>query len=69
MVLTEKGVISRYLYGISFPSRDLRLALVEASEGKIGNTVDKLILYCLHYDPDAKGYVVGDLHEVVRKSA
>lgn len=58
MVLTEEGVISRYLYGISFPSRDLRLALVEASEGKIGNTVDKLILYCLHYDPDAKGYVV-----------
>jgi len=58
MVLTEEGVISRYLYGIAIPSRDIRLALVEASEGKIGTTVDKLILYCLHYDPDAKGYVV-----------
>ena len=58
MVLTEDGVVSRYLYGISFPERDLRLALVEASQGKIGSTVDKLILYCLHYDPDARGYVV-----------
>lgn len=58
MVLTEDGVISRYLYGISYPTRDLRLALVEASEGKIGTTVDRLILYCLHYDPDARGYVV-----------
>jgi protein SCO1/2 len=58
MVLTEDGVVSRYLYGISFPTRDLRLALVEASEGKIGTTVDRLLLYCLHYDPDARGYVI-----------
>ncbi|MCB2231558.1 SCO family protein [bacterium] len=57
-VLTEDGRISRYLYGISFQSRDLRLALLEASKGKIGSTVDKLLLYCFHYDPDARGYVV-----------
>jgi len=57
-VLTQDGRISRYVYGINFKERDLRLALLEASEGKIGNTVDRLILYCFHYDPDAKGYVV-----------
>jgi len=57
-VLTSDGRISRYVYGINFKERDLRLALLEASEGKIGNTVDRLILYCFHYDPDAKGYVV-----------
>ena len=56
-VLTETGIISRYLYGIEFKERDLRLALVEASEGKIGTTVDRVLLYCFRYDPDAKGYV------------
>lgn len=57
-VLTENGVISRYLYGLEFKPRDLKLALLEASEGKIGSTIDRLILYCYHYDPSAKGYVV-----------
>lgn len=57
-VLTEEGVISRYLYGIELAEQDLRLSLLEASEGKIGNTVDRLILYCFQYDPQAKGYVV-----------
>jgi protein SCO1/2 len=57
-ILTEGGVVSRYLYGIEFNPRDLRLALLEASEGKIGNTIDRLILYCYHYDPEAGGYVL-----------
>ncbi len=57
-VLTPSGKISRYLYGIQFSERDLRLALLEASEGKVGSTLDKFILYCFHYDPDAGGYVV-----------
>jgi len=57
-VLTENGKISRYLYGIEYNPRDLRLALLEASEGKVRNTVDRIILYCYHYDPDSKGYVV-----------
>jgi protein SCO1/2 len=57
-ILTEQGVISRYLYGIEYQERDLRLALLEASEGKIGSTLDKIILYCYHYDPDSKGYVI-----------
>lgn len=57
-LLTEKGKISRYLYGIEHNQMDLKFAIQEASEGKVGNTFEKLILYCFHYDPDAKGYVV-----------
>jgi len=57
-ILTEDGRISRYLYGIEFKPQDLRLSLLEASEGRIGNTIDRLILYCFHYDPEAKGYVL-----------
>ena len=57
-VLTERGIISRYLYGIEFKEQDVRFALMEASEGNIGNTLDKILLFCYHYDPDAKGYVV-----------
>lgn len=57
-ILTPQGRISRYLYGIEYKERDVRLALVEASDGKIGTTLDRLILYCYHYDPAAKGYVL-----------
>lgn len=57
-VLSPDGRISRYLYGIEYSPRDLKLALLEASEGKTGSTLDKLILYCFHYDPQAKGYVL-----------
>lgn len=56
-ILTEEGKISRYLYGLEYKSQDVRLALLEASQGKIGNTIDRLILYCYHYDPTSKGYV------------
>ena len=51
MVLTPGGKISRYFYGITYPTRDMRLGLVEASEGKIGSAVDQLLLFCYHYDP------------------
>jgi protein SCO1 len=56
MVLTPQGKIARYFYGIDYPPRDLRLALVEASEGKIGTPVDALMLYCYHYDPATGKY-------------
>jgi protein SCO1/2 len=56
MVLTPEGKISRYFYGIQFPSRDLRLGLVEASEGKIGTPVDQVLLFCYHYDPSTGKY-------------
>ena len=57
-VLTPEGKISRYLYGIQFSKTDLKLSLLEASEGRIGNSVDRLILYCYNYDPDSRGYNV-----------
>jgi len=57
MILTPDGRISRYLYGIRYKERDLRLALAEASEGKLGSIGDKLLLFCFHYDPEARGYV------------
>ncbi len=57
-VLSGDGTISRYLYGIEYKEQDLRLALLEASEGKIGSTIDRFILYCFHYDPDSRGYVL-----------
>jgi protein SCO1 len=51
IVLTPDGRLSKYLFGIEYGPRDLRLGIVEASEGKIGNPVDALLLYCYHYDP------------------
>lgn len=57
-VLTEDGIISRYLYGIEYKEADLRLSLLEASQGEIGTTLDRIVLYCFHYDPDAGGYVI-----------
>jgi protein SCO1/2 len=57
-VLTPAGKVSRVLYGIEFHPRDLKLALMEASEGKVGSAIDKLILWCYHYDPKERGYVV-----------
>jgi len=57
-ILTPDGVISRYLYGLHFWAQDLKLGLLEASKGRIGSTIDKLILYCYHYDPEAGSYVL-----------
>jgi len=56
MVLTPEGRISRYFYGVEFPPKDLRLGLVEASSGRIGNPVDQVLLYCYHYDPAVGKY-------------
>ncbi len=58
IILTGDGVISRYLYGIEFKERDVRLALIEASRGKIGTTIDHIILACYHYDATAGSYVL-----------
>jgi protein SCO1 len=51
IVLTPDGRLSKYLFGIEYGPRDLRLGIVEASAGKIGTPVDALLLYCYHYDP------------------
>jgi protein SCO1/2 len=56
IVLTPQGKVSRYFYGILYPPRDIRLALVEASNEKIGNPVDAVMLYCCQYDPGTGKY-------------
>ncbi|HXH49436.1 MAG TPA: SCO family protein [Terriglobia bacterium] len=56
IVLTPQGKVARYLYGIRYPAGAVRLALVEASQGKIGNPVDAVLLYCSHYDPATGKY-------------
>jgi protein SCO1/2 len=56
LVLTPQGNIAQYYYGIEFPPKDLRLALVEASDNRIGNVVDEVLLYCYHYDPEQGRY-------------
>ena len=51
IVTTPDGRLARYLFGLEYGPRDLRFALVEASEGRVGTAVDSLLLYCYHYDP------------------
>jgi protein SCO1 len=56
LVLTPQGLIARYLFGVEYAPRDLRLALIEAADGRIGTPVDNLILYCYQYDPKRGRY-------------
>jgi protein SCO1/2 len=56
MLATPEGKLSHYFYGIEYAPRDLKFGLVQASEGKIGSVVDKLTLYCYHYDPTTGKY-------------
>jgi protein SCO1/2 len=56
MVLTPDGRLARYFYGLEFLARDLRLGLVEASAGRIGSPVDRLLLFCYAYDPATGRY-------------
>jgi protein SCO1/2 len=58
MLAKPSGEMARYLYGLSFEARDLKFGLLEASEGRSISTVDRVILYCYHYDPHAGKYVV-----------
>ncbi len=54
IVVTPKGVVSRYLYGVAYDPQTLRLSLIEAADGKIGSPLDQIILFCFHYD-ETKG--------------
>jgi len=54
--LTPEGRISRYLYGVDYPGRDVRLALLESADHKIGSLADRVLLYCFHYDPATGRY-------------
>jgi protein SCO1/2 len=58
LVVTPDGHLSRYFYGVEYSPKELRMALVESGEGKIGSAIDQLLLYCYHYDPAAGQYGV-----------
>ncbi len=51
MVATPQGKLARYFYGIEYAPRDIRFALIEAAQNKIGSFADQLLLLCFHYDP------------------
>ena len=57
-LLTPAGRIARYLYGIEYPPSDIRLGLLEATEGRSISTTERLLLYCYHYDPQGKHYAI-----------
>ena len=56
MVVTPEGKLSRYLYGIDYAAKDLKLGLIESAENRIGGVADQLLLYCFHYDPSTGKY-------------
>jgi protein SCO1/2 len=56
MILTPDGHVAQYYYGVEYAPKDLRLGLVQASQNHIGTVVDKVLLYCYHYDPRTGKY-------------
>ena len=73
-VLTPEGVVARYLYGVDYPARDFRMAMVEASGGRVGTSFDKVLMSCYRYDPATRRYApfvmgfmrIGARHRVPR---
>ena len=57
-IITPEGKISRYLHGIEFGDRDLKLSLMDAANGKIGSFMDKFALFCLQFDPNKNKYTL-----------
>lgn len=58
VIATPKGKIARYLHGIMFDSKTFKMALIEATEGKIGTVIDQMIFYCFKYDPHQSKYTL-----------
>ena len=56
--LTPEAKISRYIYGVNYSPETLRMALLEASDGKIGTVVDRAIMWCFQYTPGSNGYTL-----------
>lgn len=56
MVLTPDGQVAQYYFGLEYPTKDVRLSLVEASKNKLGTVYDQVLLYCFHYDPEQGKY-------------
>lgn len=61
IVLSSEGKITRYLYGTEILPFDLRMALLEASEGRTGPTINKVLRFCFSYDPKGRRYVFNTL--------
>jgi protein SCO1 len=68
MLFTPDGRLARYYYGIEYAPRDIQLGLIEASQGKIGNLADQVLLYCYHYDP-SRGRYGAAIFNILRMSA
>ncbi|HXB20296.1 MAG TPA: SCO family protein [Candidatus Solibacter sp.] len=68
MLLTADGHVAQYYYGIEYSPRDLRLGIVQTSQGKVGSLVEQVLLYCYHYDP-AKGKYGAVIFNILRVSA
>ena len=64
MLLTPDGRIANYLFGVEYSPKDLRLALVDAAGGRIGNAVDQVMLFCYQYDPKSGRYSASILNLV-----
>jgi protein SCO1/2 len=58
MILTPQAKVARYLYGINYRAIDLRFGLAEAAENRSSLTIDKVLLFCYHYDPTENKYVL-----------
>jgi protein SCO1 len=58
MILTPEGKMARYLYGVKYSPRDIRFGLAEASEGRTTMALEKILLFCYHYDPTVGSYTV-----------
>jgi protein SCO1/2 len=64
VLVTPEGKVSRYLFGIRYSPRDLKLGLVEASAGQVGSVVDQLLLFCFHYDQSQGRYAFAVMNAV-----
>jgi protein SCO1/2 len=58
IVLTPDGTVSHYLYGVKYQKKDLELAFSDAAQSKTGSTIQRLLMFCFHYDPQADNYSV-----------
>ncbi|HEY0459735.1 MAG TPA: SCO family protein [Pyrinomonadaceae bacterium] len=68
MVITPEGKVSRYLYGIDYAPKDVKFAVMESAENKVGSSAEQLLLYCYHYDPSTGKYGLSIL-KVMRLAA
>lgn len=64
VLLTPGGKVSRYFFGVDFPAREIKPALAEASAGRVGSPIEKLLLYCYDYDPNTGKYTFAIMNAI-----